>query len=71
VITPVCAVVAVMTLVVMVASAVAWNAGETGAAVALVVAVVALGLGCAALAAHVIRLRARVNRRMVLLLEPR
>lgn len=65
------AVVAVMTLVVAVAGVVAWNASETGATVALVVAVAGLGLGCAALAGHVIWLRARVNRRMILLLGQR
>jgi hypothetical protein len=50
---------------------VAWNASETGATVALVVAVAGLGLGCTALAGYVIWLRARVNRRMILLLGQR
>ena len=62
---------AATTFALTLASAVAWNAGATGAVVALIVAVVAHGVGCAALAGYVIRLRSRVNRRMIALLDQR
>jgi hypothetical protein len=63
--------VAAMSLAVSMASAVAGNADETGATVALIVAVVAQGVGCAALAGYVIRFRSRLNRRMIALLDQR
>src|SRR5438270_1886642 len=62
---------AATTFALTLASAVAWNAGATGAVVAPIVAVVAHGVGCAALAGYVIRLRSRVNRRMIALLDQR
>ena len=61
-------VVAAMTFAVAATSAAAWNADETGATVALIVAVVAMGFGGSALAGYIIWLRGRMNRRMILLL---
>lgn len=52
------------------ATVVAWSARESGAVVALVVAVVALAAGCGALGGYLLWLRRAVTTRMAGLLRP-